>query len=114
LNSDHALRAWFVSFDNQHLIRHPAATFYVRVSGDSMIEAGILPGDILIVDRALEALPGKIVIAVVQGELTVKRLAVRDGQVELQPANARYAPRRVSEAMDLPIWGVVSGVVRQL
>lgn len=63
---------------NKHLIKHPAATFFVRVSGNSMINAGIYPGDILIVDRSLEAADKKIVIAVVDGELTVKRLIFLD------------------------------------
>ena len=99
---------------HKHLVRHPAATFYVRVAGDSMVEAGIYPEDILVVDRSLEPVHGKVVIAVVNAELTVKRLQIRAGQVSLQPENPRYRPIVVTEAMDLAIWGVVTGVVRQL
>lgn len=99
---------------NEHLIQHPAATFYVRVSGDSMTGAGIYPGDILIVDRAVEATNGKIVIAVINGELTVKRLAITDGHVALRAENGAYPAIVITESMDFVIWGVVTGVVRRL
>ncbi|MEZ5584118.1 MAG: translesion error-prone DNA polymerase V autoproteolytic subunit [Candidatus Competibacteraceae bacterium] len=99
---------------NEHLIQHPAATFYVRVAGDSMRGAGIYPNDILVVDRAIEATPGRIVIAVVNGELTVKRLTKRQGRAYLQPENRDYPPIELTEAMDCVIWGVVTGVVRRL
>ncbi|NMQ18897.1 translesion error-prone DNA polymerase V autoproteolytic subunit [Candidatus Competibacter phosphatis] len=99
---------------NQHLIRHPAATFFVRVSGESMLGAGIHPGDLLVVDRALEPAHGKVVIAVVNGELTVKRLCIRDGQVRLLAENERYAPIVLSGDMDLQIWGVVTNVIHPL
>ncbi len=99
---------------NQHLIRHPAATFLVRASGDSMLGAGIHPGDILVVDRALQAEPGRVVIAVVDGELTVKRL-LRDGQGwVLQPENPDYAPIPIREGQELQIWGVVAHVIHSL
>lgn len=99
---------------NQHLIRHPAATFFVRVSGESMLGAGIHPGDLLVVDRALEPIHGKVVIAVVNGELTVKRLCIREGQVRLLAENERYAPIMLSGDMDLQIWGVVTNVIHPL
>ena len=99
---------------NQHLIRHPAATFFVRVSGESMLGAGIHPGDLLVVDRALEPAHGKVVIAVVNGELTVKRLCIREGQVRLLAENERYAPIVLSGDMDLQIWGVVTNVIHPL
>lgn len=99
---------------NQYLIKHPAATFFVRVAGDSMLNAGIQPGDILVVDRALEPVDGRIVIAAVDGELTVKRLRRRDGQVHLVAENDGYAPLPITEAMDFRIWGVVTGVIRTL
>src|SRR5215831_7665344 len=70
---------------NEHLITHPTATFFVRVAGESMREAGIHSGDVLVVDRALTPRNGSIVIAVVNGELTVKRLAKRRGQLVLVP-----------------------------
>jgi DNA polymerase V len=75
---------------NELLISNPAATFYVRASGDSMRDAGIQSGDILVVDRAVEARPGKIVIAAVDGELTVKRLRVKEGRLYLAPENPAY------------------------
>nr|CRH05604.1 putative LexA repressor [Candidatus Magnetococcus massalia] len=96
---------------NQFLVKHPAATFFVRVSGDSMRDAGIHPGDILVVDRALEAEDGRIVIAVLNGELTVKRLKKRDGQVYLMPENPHYPPIEISEEAEMVIWGIVTSVV---
>jgi DNA polymerase V len=99
---------------NQHLIRHPAATFFVRASGDSMLGAGIHPGDLLVVDRSLEPTHGKVVIAVVDGELTVKRLDIRDGRVRLLAENDRYPPIVFAENMDLQIWGVVTSVIHPL
>lgn len=99
---------------NAHFIRHPAATFFVRVTGDSMRDAGILAGDILIVDRALNAGHGSIVIAVVDQELTVKRLYRKDNRVELHPENPDYPVIRFAHDSALTIWGVVCGVTRRL
>ena len=99
---------------NEHLIKHPAATFFVRVSGDSMINAGIFPGDILIVDRSLEAVDKKIVIAVLDGELTVKRLRYRSGVPSLEPENDNYSTIRISEEMAFEIWGVVTNVIHKV
>ena len=99
---------------NTYLVRNPAATFMVRVSGDSMTGAGIHDGDILVVDRSEEPVPGKIVVAVLDGELTVKRLVRKDGQILLAPDNPRYRPIVVAAEQDLHVWGVVSGVVRRL
>lgn len=92
---------------NEHLIRHPAATFFLRVSGDSMTGAGIYPGDILIVDRSLPPADGRIVIAVVDGELTVKRLHRRRGRIRLVPENPRYPTIEITAEQDLRVWGVV-------
>jgi DNA polymerase V len=99
---------------NQHLIKHPAATFFVKVSGSSMINAGIFPGDILIVDRSLEAVDKKIVIAVVDGELTVKRLRLRSGRPFLEPENNQYAPIEITPDMAFEIWGVVTNVIHKV
>ena len=99
---------------NEHLIKHPAATFFVRVSGESMIKAGIYPGDILIVDRSLEAVDKKIVIAVVDGELTVKRLRIRSGKPSLEPENDRFAPIEIKPDMSFDIWGVVTNVIHKV
>ena len=99
---------------NEYFIRNPAATFCVRATGESMTGAGIYPGDILIVDRSREAVHGSIVIAVVEGELTVKRLYRKDGRVALNPENPAYRPIHIHEDTELIIWGVVSGVTRRL
>ena len=99
---------------NEYLIKHPVATFFVRVTGDSMIGAGIHSGDLLIVDRALEATSGKAVIAVVNGELTVKKLVRRDGVIYLMPENDKYKPIEVKDEIDLEIWGVVTSVIHGL
>lgn len=99
---------------NTYLIRNPAATFMVRVSGDSMTGAGINDGDILVVDRSEKPGHGRIVVAVLDGELTVKRLIMQAGRILLAPENPRYQPIAVAEEQDLHVWGVVSGVVRRL
>ena len=98
---------------NQHLIEHPAATFFVRVEGTSMIGAGIHHGNILVVDRSLEANDGDIVVAVVNGELTVKRLQRRNGSVHLKPENPEYSPLKITDEMDVTIWGVVTSSVQE-
>ncbi|HEX8423744.1 MAG TPA: translesion error-prone DNA polymerase V autoproteolytic subunit [Pyrinomonadaceae bacterium] len=99
---------------NRHLIKHPAATFFVRVAGDSMIGAGIHPGDILVVDRALEPLDSNVVIAVIDGELTVKRISQRHGKLFLVPDNQAYEPLEIVEAMEFEVWGVVTSVIHNL
>ena len=96
---------------NEHLIRRPAATFFLRVLGDSMTGAGIHSGDLLIVDRSVHPADGRIVIAVVDGELTVKRLSRRRGRVRLMPENPRYRPIEIRDGQDLQIWGVVLHVI---
>ncbi|MDP1604312.1 MAG: translesion error-prone DNA polymerase V autoproteolytic subunit [Legionella sp.] len=96
---------------NEHLIKHPAATFFVTASGDSMKNAGISSGDMLIVDKSLEATHGKIVIAALNGELTVKRLSRQNGRVQLVPENNKYAPIDITDEQDLVIWGVVTHVI---
>lgn len=99
---------------NDHLIDHPAATFFVRVTGDSMTGASIHDGDLLVVDRALEPTTGRIVIAAVNGELTVKRLALREGTAWLVPENPAYAPLPITEGLDCVIWGVVTRVIHSV
>jgi len=99
---------------NKHLIKHPAATFFVRATGESMINAGIFPGDILIVDRSLEPTDKKVVIAVVNGELTVKRFRKIDGRAVLMPENKNYHKIEFTDGMDCEIWGVVVHVVHSL
>ena len=96
---------------NTHLIQHPAATFFVKASGDSMTGAGIQSGDMLIVDRSLDATHGKIVIAAIDGELTVKRLSRIAGSVQLLPENNQYPPIDITDMNELVIWGVVTYVI---
>lgn len=96
---------------NQHLIHHPLATYFVRVSGESMLGAGIHPGDLLIVDRSLEGRDGKIVIAVVNGELLVKRLKLEGTQPYLVAEHPDYPELKITEAMEFQIWGVVTNVI---
>ena len=99
---------------NEHLIRHPAATFFIRVTGDSMLGAGIHSGDLLVVDRAREASDGKVVIAVLDGELAVKRLRRRNGKIILVSENDHYEPVEVKEDMECVVWGVVTSVIHPL
>jgi DNA polymerase V len=99
---------------NKYLIKHPAATFFVKVKGDSMIDAGIHSGDILIVDRSLEATDKKVVIAVVDGELTVKRIRKIDDKVFLMPENCDFSATEITGAMDFTVWGVVTNVIHKL
>lgn len=98
---------------NEWLIKHPAATFFVRVEGDSMRDAGIQSGDVLIVDRAVEPSNGKIVIAVIDGEFTVKRIIIGPKGIQLMPANASYPPIRINSESDFRIWGVVTYVIHR-
>lgn len=99
---------------NKHLIKHPAATFFVSVKGDSMIDAGIHSGDILIVDRSLDATDKRVVIAVIDGEFTVKRIRIIDKKIYLLPENSDFGSTEITEAMDFTIWGVVTNVIHAL
>lgn len=99
---------------NQQLIKHPAATFLVVASGDSMTGAGIASGDLLIVDRSLEAKNGKIVIAALNGELTVKRLSKTNNCLQLLPENPKFKPIDITETHELIIWGVVTHVIHTM
>ena len=98
---------------NKFLIKHPSATFFVRVEGDSMIDAGIHSGDILIVDRAVQAEKHKIVIAAVNGELTVKRIWYDGNRLFLQSGNINFTPIENTPDMDFHIWGVVTYVIHK-
>lgn len=98
---------------NELCVKHPAATFFVRVEGDSMQDAGIYADDVLVVDRALQAAHGDIVIASLHGELTVKELELKP-QTRLIPRNKKYAPITLQEGAELDIFGVVTSVVRTI
>ncbi|MBA3239244.1 MAG: translesion error-prone DNA polymerase V autoproteolytic subunit [Parachlamydiaceae bacterium] len=99
---------------NEMLIKHPAATFFLKVSGSSMIKAGIHDRDILIVDRSIEPTHGKIVVAALNGELTVKRLQLDKGRVFLIAENDAFRPIEITEGAELHIWGVVTNVIHSL
>lgn len=99
---------------NNYLIKHPTATFFVRATGLSMINAGIFPDDILIVDRSLDPSNGKIVIAAVDGQLTVKRLRKTDKGNFLDPENDKFKPIKIEEGNDVVIWGVVTNVLHKV
>lgn len=96
------------------LVEHPEATFLVRIEGDSMKDAGILDGDIAVVDRALTPRHGKIVVAVVDGDFTIKRLIYRNGRCFLQGANPEFAEIEVSDCSQNQVWGVVAHVIHRL
>lgn len=98
---------------NELVVQHPTATFFVRVEGDSMQDAGIHSGDILVVDRSLEPKNGKVVVAVLNGEFTVKRLKINSEGVFLMPENPRFPPIKVGEEAECTIWGVVSYVIHK-
>lgn len=108
---------------NKELVRHPAATFYGRVVGDSMIDAGVEEGDILVIDKSLDAQNGDMAVCFIDGEFTLKYLRFsdvtgRDGSMEkhisLVPANDRYPVIEVSEGMDFIMWGVVTYVIKKV
>jgi len=98
---------------NEHLIPHKEATFFLRVSGDSMINVGIQSGDLLVVDRSLEPKNNKIIIAAIDGELTVKRLSLSNGKIWLKPENDNLSPIEVKNEQEMVIWGVVTSVIHQ-
>lgn len=98
---------------DEHLVRHKESTFFVRAKGNSMVGAGIFDNDLLVVDKSLDASSGDIVIAVIDGELTVKRLIKRDGKVILKPENARYKEIELQDGQELQVWGVVTSTVKK-
>jgi DNA polymerase V len=98
---------------NDLVVHNPASTFFVRVEGDSMEGAGIFSGDVLVVDRSIDAKDGRIVVAAVNGEMLVKRLAKMEGRQVLLSENDQYAPVHPGEDEECFVWGVVVGSVRQ-
>lgn len=99
---------------NRELVRHPAATFYGRVVGDSMVDAGVDEGDILVIDKALEAQDGDMAVCFVDGEFTLKHLKMKDGRIMLVPANDKYPSIEVDEGTDFKMWGVVTYVIKKV
>lgn len=99
---------------NRELVKHPAATFYGRVVGDSMIDAGVEEGDILVIDRALEAREGDMAVCFVDGEFTLKHIYHTGNGLRLVPANSRYPEIEVVEGVDFIMWGVVTYVIKKV
>jgi DNA polymerase V len=98
---------------NEELIRNPAATFLVRVKGESMRDAGIHSGDTLIVDRSVTPADRQIVVAMIDGEFTVKRFRKANGRILLEAANSSFEPIEVGEDQELTIWGAVTYIIHQ-
>ena len=94
------------------VVKNEAATFYARVVGQSMIDAGIDDGDLIVIDKSLEPKDGKIAVCFIDGEFTVKRLKVRKGVVWLVPENKNYKPLKISDESELIIWGIVTHVLK--
>jgi len=99
---------------NEQLIARPSSTFFLRVSGDSMIGAGIHHGDLLIVDRSVEPRHGRVVVAAVEGAFTLKRLVRHQGRLRLEAAHPAYPPLELSDADDTRLWGVAIHVIHPL
>lgn len=99
---------------NKHLVKNPSKTFIVRVSGDSMRDANIHPEDLLIIDSSLRAVNGNIIVAAINGELTVKRLCTNNQMIFLMPENSGYAGIEITKDMNFVIWGVVTNVIHNV
>jgi len=99
---------------DRELVKNKEATFYARVSGDSMIEAGLEDGDLLVIDRSLNAENGKIAVCLLDGDFTVKRINKKGGQLYLKPENKDYKEIVINEENELIIWGIVTYVIKSL
>ena len=99
---------------NRALITNPASTFCARVIGNSMVDAGINEGDLLIIDRAVTPHNGSIAVCFIDGDFTVKRLSIRNDGIFLTPANASYPEIPVSEGSNFQVWGVVSHIIKKV
>ncbi|MBP5539353.1 MAG: translesion error-prone DNA polymerase V autoproteolytic subunit [Bacteroidales bacterium] len=99
---------------NKELIRHPAATFFGRVAGDSMRDAGISEGDLLVIDRSLQPSDGDMVVCYLDGEFALKTLRFKEGRPVLYAANPQYKPIPIEEGSDFRAWGVVTYIVKNV
>lgn len=99
---------------NKQLIKHPSTTFYGRVRGDSMVNAGLNDGDLLIIDKSLEPKDGKIAVCYIDGEFTVKRIRIEENIIWLVAENEKYQPIKVTEENEFLIWGIVTNVIKSL
>ena len=98
---------------HDYLVQHPSATFCVKAIGDSMVHAGIKSSDVMVIDRALTPKNNDIILAVVDGEFTVKRIKKNDDELYLIPANENYRPVKITEDMDFQVWGVVTFIIHK-
>ena len=96
------------------MVRNEEATFYARVSGDSMQGAGLDDGDLLVIDRSMEPQNNKIAVCFIEGAFTVKRLKVETDCIYLMPENKKYSPIKISEENELKIWGIVTYVIKKV
>lgn len=121
--ADHGIQAGFPSpaqdyidesIDlNREIVRHPASTFYGRVSGDSMIGESIDEGDIIVIDRSIEPADGDLAVCCVDGEFTLKRIRLEPNRIWLIPANEKFDPILVTPEMRFEVWGVVTHTIKQ-
>lgn len=102
-----------ISLDNE-LVKNKEATFYARVSGDSMIGAGLDDGDLLVIDKSLSPANGKIAVCFIDGDFTVKRIVKENGKLYLKAENKKYKPIELKEENELIIWGVVKYVIKKV
>jgi DNA polymerase V len=98
---------------NKELIAHPSATFFVRIKGHSMKDAGMEDGDVVLIDRAIKPNDGKIALCCWNGEFTIKRLSYKGKTLWLLPANDRFAPIEVSMEMEMVVWGIVTYIIKK-
>lgn len=98
---------------HDYLVQHPSATFCVRAIGDSMVDAGIQSSDVMVIDRALKPKNNDIILAVVNGEFTVKRIKKSEDELYLMPANENYKPMKITEEMNFQVWGVVTFIIHK-
>lgn len=98
---------------NKHLIDHPAATYYGRVQGDSMKDAGICSGDLLVIDKSIEPADGKIAVCFLDGEFTLKRIKIDKNGLWLLPENSFYKPIKIEDHNDFYIWGIVTYIIKK-
>ncbi len=99
---------------NDYIIKHPAATFFVKVKGYSMQDCGISDGDLIVVDRALDPIDKSIVVAFLDGEFTIKRVRIKKDKLYLVPENSGYKPIEVTKEMDFQVWGVVTHAIKDI
>ena len=102
-----------ISLDKE-IIKNEEATFYARVDGESMLDAGLSDGDLIVIDRSEEPKNGSVAVCLLDGEFTVKRLKLKNKEIYLMPENSRYSPIKIGEGNELSIWGIVTYVVKKM